>query len=241
MSFSPKSAQICVFCKEPRLGFSKTRLASEIGAEAAAGAAWAFLEDALAVARRISEGLGAELRVLHAPRQPGERFLALLARVGARAEAQVEGDLGARMAAGLSSGAAPRLALGSDSPDLPAEPLIEAMGRLRPGSAWTAPAFDGGYVALALGPGASSQALRGPIAWSSTTARADTERALAAAGVEVLAPAPAWPDVDCAEDLGALRGRLRGAPESVAPATRAWLAESGLGPMKRGARSPRLS
>lgn len=227
MSFSPTRAQICVFCKEPRAGFGKTRLAAELGQEAAAEAAWAFLVDALGVARALADGLDGELRVLHSPSQPGGRFLGLLARVRAKAEPQVEGDLGVRMAAGLANRAGPRLALGSDSPDLPPEPLLEAMRRLRPGAAWTAPAPDGGYVALALGRGVSSDALRAPIAWSTPRARADTERALAAAGVEVMAPAPGWADVDESADLDDLAERLRGAPEGVAPATRAWLARRG--------------
>ncbi|HBP23806.1 MAG TPA: hypothetical protein DEA08_39270, partial [Planctomycetes bacterium] len=137
---------------------------------------------------------------------------------------QVAGDLGARMAAALAGSEGPRLALGSDSPDLPPAPLIEAMARLRPGSAWTAPAADGGYVALALGQGVESAPLRARIAWSSASAREDTERALAEAGVEVLAPAPGWSDVDDAADLRALQERLRRAPASVARATRAWLA-----------------
>lgn len=224
MSFRRSEPQICVFCKEPRPGFSKTRLAAEIGPEAAAEAAWAFLSDALEVARQVALALDGELWVVHAPSEPGPRFAGLLTEVGARAAPQVEGDLGARMAAGLARSAAPRLALGSDAPDLPPGLLVEAMGRLRPGSAWTAPAPDGGYVALALGPGVASEALRAPIAWSSAQARADTERALAAAGVELLAPAPGWRDVDEAGDLRALAARLREAPERVAPATRAWLA-----------------
>jgi glycosyltransferase A (GT-A) superfamily protein (DUF2064 family) len=180
------------------------------------------LSDTLGVAREAARLCDATLRVVHDPSHPSPVFLSLLGDV--IGTPQVDGDLGQRLAAGLGSDAAPRVALGSDAPDLPVEQVVAALSGLEPESARISPAPDGGYVLLALGAGVDAGCLREGIAWSSENTAAQTLAALETGGARLLPPLPGWPDVDELADLHALQRRLRNNPQA-APATRAWLEE----------------
>jgi len=211
--------RLVIMAKEPRAGQVKTRLAARIGAGPAAGLAQAFLEDTLTRVR----GLADELWLCHAPAEIsqgfGERCQAIAADL--RLVPQVDGGLGARLADALA-GEGLRLALGSDAPDLPLACVHEAVEALRGElDAVAAPARDGGYTLLGLGPGVSSAPLAGPIRWSHAETWADTRAALAPARVGEVTP---WDDVDELEDLLALCARLD--PEAC-PATAAWARANG--------------
>lgn len=214
--------RLLIFAKEPQPGRVKTRLAASIGAERAAALAWALLEDTCRLARAAAEAAGARLELHVAPSQPGSALLALAERYGCQVIPQRGQTLGERLAAGLAPEGEARVALGSDAPDLPPALLADAWAGLASADALAAPASDGGYVLLGLGPQAPASALAAPsIRWSSESTLADTRAALAAAGSE-LGLLSGWRDVDEADDLAALELRLQETP-GAAPATRAWL------------------
>lgn len=215
---------VYVFAKEPVPGRVKTRLAGRLGDEGAAGLAAAMLRDALRVAA------GAGMRLVLAADDPGGAAVVRSAReAGAELVAQGEGTLGERLARALERDPrAHRIALGGDVPDLPAERLLAAFQALERGTAAAlGPAPDGGYHLLGLAAGAAAGFLRDPaIGWGSARALADTQAALRRSGAGTAALLAPWPDVDEPADLAALVERLRAAP-GAAPATAAWLAQSG--------------
>jgi len=131
--------------------------------------------------------------------------------------AQAEGDLGARIEAGLiAAGPGPSLALGMDSPTLPPSALRAA---LETGAdVVLGPAFDGGYWLIGwrevwLG-------LLDGVRWSAETTLAETAAAAREAGLSVEL-VEFWYDVDTPADLAFLRNHLRVLPADRAAATRA--------------------
>ncbi|MEZ6183440.1 MAG: DUF2064 domain-containing protein [Planctomycetota bacterium] len=210
--------RLFVVVKQPAPGRVKTRLGKEIGPEAAAELAQAFLDDTL---RRLAPGRPTV--VVHAPPELSPAF-----RARCRAQApectfvpQGPGDLGARLAAALA-GSGVRLAVGGDAPDLPLERLERAAALLAAEADVVAvPAQDGGYSLLGLGPGVDAARLAGAIRWSSPHTWADTEAAFAGHTVVALEP---WDDVDELEDLRALCARLE---PGVCAATEAWARANG--------------
>jgi len=187
-----------VFAKAPGRGGVKTRLEPAVGADGAARLAAALLEDTL-------ESLLDAGRT--APVLAVDDVAAFRGR-GVPVVAQGEGDLGQRLERVLGGALerAPRaLAVGSDSPGLPAPLIEEALAALERTDAVLGPADDGGFTLLGLRrcpPG-----LLGAIPWS----RADTLRATVArlrtAGLSV-ATTRAWFDVDRPADLARLRVEL---------------------------------
>lgn len=220
--------RIVVLTKVPAPGRTKTRLGATIGPEAAAAAAWAFLEDTLDLAGWVARELQAELVVHTDPDEPAPSFVDLLRAHGATPAAQGAGDLGVRLRRALE--AAPRAArvvIGTDAPDLPRAHLVAAFEALTRDPVVLGPTTpaDGGYHLLGLAPDVPASWLDGAaIRWSSPAALIDTVSAARAAGLEV-GKGTAWPDVDDAADLDALATRLAGATAlEVAPRTRAWMA-----------------
>jgi len=190
---------ILVFVRAPEAGRVKTRLAAEIGAEAALRVYRRLAEHAVAEAR----ALGAEvaLRIHFTPAEGGDDVRAWLGADAAYLP-QVDGDLGARMRAAFEAAFAaghPRVVIiGSDLPDLSAGVLRRALRLLDEHPAVLGPAADGGYYLLGLRemvPGVFDG-----IAWSTDGVLAATLARLAAAGCE---PAMLEPlcDVDVAADL----------------------------------------
>lgn len=212
------SPVVLVFCKEPAPGRAKTRLGRVIGHERVTGLAWALLEDTLRLAGRV----GVDLVVVHAPPEPSPALRDLVARVtpGASLEPQSSGDLGQRLHAGLSGRRSrPRVALGSDAPDLPPGRIEAAFAALESAQAVLGPAEDGGYYLIGLGAGVGSGFLAHGIRWSAPTTLHDTRAQAEAAGLRV-GLLPSHRDVD---DLPALRDLARRAGIENAPATFAWL------------------
>ncbi len=205
---------VCVFAKPPRPGKVKTRLAAEIGPEAAADLARAFFADTWQTASALPWA-----RPVLATTETGATEWS-----GIRAEAwpQGEGDLGDRMERVLRRALATApfaLAIGSDSPGLPQALLEKAPRRLESADAVIGPSADGGFYLLGLTrcpPG-----LLASLPWSAGDTCERTAERLRGRGlsVELLPP---WFDVDRIGDLTRLRSLLaRG--EIVAPRTAAAL------------------
>jgi uncharacterized protein len=188
---------VLVFVRAPERGRVKTRLAAEVGDDAALAVYRALAERAFAAAR-VS---GADVRVHCTPAGAAgavERWLG----PGAAYLPQGEGGLGERMRAAFDAAFAAgyrRVAvIGSDLPAMSAALLEEAFRRLEDAPAVVGPAADGGYYLLAL---------RGPVPgvfdgidWSTPVVLRQTLDRLAAAGIRP-ALLGTHRDVDAAADL----------------------------------------
>jgi uncharacterized protein len=116
--------------------------------------------------------------------------------------------------------------LNSDSPTLPAEPIVEAARLLAmPGErAVLGPATDGGYYLIALK--AAHAGLFADIDWSTARVAAQTRAAAQRLGLDMAEVAP-WYDVDDPTSLARLARDCQ-ANGSAAPATAAWLERNGV-------------
>jgi rSAM/selenodomain-associated transferase 1 len=208
-------AAILVFVRAPEQGRVKTRLAAEIGADAALRVYRRLAEQAVAEARAL--GPNAALRIHYTPAEGGKAVRAWLGGDAAYLP-QADGDLGGRMRAAFAAAFAaghPRvLIIGSDLPGLSAGVLRRALRLLDSHPAVIGPAADGGYYLLGLR-GMVDGVFDG-IAWSTdgvleaTIARLD-EAGCAPATLERLR------DVDTAADLPpGWREWARGAVEAAA-------------------------
>ena len=205
------SVAVGVFARAPIPGETKTRLAASLGPrgdERAAALHEAFLADVLERAM----GVGAvTLFVAGDLRHPAfERT----APPRVRRAAQVDGDLGARMAAAMAELLAdhPRaLVIGSDAPTLPSR--IVRAAAAHPSPVVLTPAADGGFVLIG---GRRVPALES-IRWSAPTTLAETRARNPAAGLT-----EPWYDIDDAEDLQLLVQHLALDP-AAAPRTAARL------------------
>lgn len=126
---------------------------------------------------------------------------------------QATGDLGTRLdnalATLLTSGYQAAALIGSDSPDLPRDLVINAFTALSTASAVTIPAADGGYVLI--GERQHCPALFRDIPWSSSGVLAATRRQADLSGVD-LREVGSWEDFDDAASLARLIVR---SPHSV--------------------------
>lgn len=142
---------------------------------------------------------------------------------GAELVEQVEGDLGARLAAAFDEafarGAERVVALGSDSPQQDAAVFERAFALLGPGRVVLRPSDDGGYTLVGLA--ARAPRLFEGVPWSTPAVLAATERRARSLGLEVALLEPGF-DVDDERDLARLAGELD-AGRADCPATRAAL------------------
>jgi len=141
----PAAVSLIVIAKEPVAGRAKTRLIPDLGAEGAAAVAEACLADTL---HAVAEAPAAR-RVLVLDGSPGE----WLPDAGFEVLPQAEGGLDARLAGAFgTSGAAPAVLVGMDTPQLTAGLLAEAAESLcaEGTDAVLGPASDGGYWAIGL-------------------------------------------------------------------------------------------
>ncbi len=206
---------LILFAKPPLAGRVKTRLAQSLGREGAARLYACFLKDAAETARSLSDarpsaGLVCEW-TLEQGESPDEFPLtdwlpgAFLHRM------QTGADLGMRMAAALGRCLAfgrRAVLIGTDFPDLPHEVLIDAFEKLDCGDEPTValgPAADGGYYLI--GMNRFVPEIFTGIPWSTGEVFPRTMEKAAALGVGT-ALLPEWRDVDEADDLEALKGRL---------------------------------
>ncbi len=190
---------ILVFVRAPVAGQVKTRLAAEIGADAALRIYRRLAEHAVQQARAV--GPAVSVRIHHTPGDAGAATRHWLG-TGATYLPQADGDLGARMedafrrafAAGFE-----RVAIvGSDLPDLAASDLRRALDLLSGEDAVLGPARDGGYWLLGLR--RPLPALFSDVPWSTDRVLAVTVDRLRAAAIEP-ALLDERTDVDKVEDL----------------------------------------
>lgn len=191
---------LLVFARHPERGKVKTRLAREIGEEAALGAYTRMLRGTLDLARdqairgrRVSVGVS-----------PAERRAAFQRDWAAPLSCftQSEGDLGTRLAsafeAAWSEGASRVVAIGSDCPALTSAHLDQAFWALSRTPAVLGPAVDGGYYLIGLSK--PVHRIFEGIPWSTPQVLARTLERLEGAGIrpELL---ETLSDIDQAEDL----------------------------------------
>jgi rSAM/selenodomain-associated transferase 1 len=192
-----------VFAKPPVPGLAKTRLAAVVGPVAAAELARAFLRDTWTAVRALD-------------RDPVLLTTDPAADHGIEAERrdQGTGDLGARLERALRAALRDHdaaVALGGDSPGIPAghyRELLTAIGRT---DAVLGPTDDGGFWTIGLR--RCPERLLADLPWSAPDTFVRARDRLADLRPAVIS---GWWDVDVAEDLERLR---RDVPRDRAPAT----------------------
>ncbi|MEI8382382.1 MAG: TIGR04282 family arsenosugar biosynthesis glycosyltransferase [Planctomycetota bacterium] len=194
-----------VFCKHPRPGEVKTRLAEDIGSHGAVQLSAAFLDD-LALQFR-TEG---DRRVLGYSPADSAAYFGSFKRFGFDLWPQPDGDLGARMAAffeeTLQDAADTSVLIGSDSPTIPREYVTQAFDHLQEFDCILGPAMDGGYYLIGLRRAVPE--LFEEITWSGSSVLAQTVSRISELGLS-LALLPPWYDVDDLADLKMLTGHIR--------------------------------
>jgi len=188
-----------IFAKHPLPGVVKTRLAVDVGADAAAEFYNAFLSD---LTHRFADV--ADQRWLgYSPNTPESRsWFEQFASGRFRLWEQPEGDLGLRMeeffADAFIAGATQVVLIGSDSPTLPIELVDEAYRQLPAHHAVLGPAQDGGYYLIGLRQ--TWLGLLHGVRWSTPDAFNDTLQRFRCAEFQT-ALLPGWTDVDTVDDL----------------------------------------
>ncbi|HEU0016429.1 MAG TPA: TIGR04282 family arsenosugar biosynthesis glycosyltransferase [Longimicrobium sp.] len=181
----PPRRALLVFVRAPVRGRVKTRLAREMGDDAALRIYRRLGAHTVTQAMRLAREDGVEVRVHHAPADAGDAVRAWLGP-GPVYLPQAEGDLGERMHAAFASalidGHERVVIVGSDLPDLDAELIRRAFSLLDEHRAVLGPAADGGYYLLGLREPAPGVFER--IAWSTPTVLATTLERFRALGIE---------------------------------------------------------
>jgi rSAM/selenodomain-associated transferase 1 len=192
---------ILVFVRAPERGRVKTRLAAQIGDDAALRVYRRLAEQAVAETRAL--GAGVSVRIHYTPADAGDEVRAWLGR-DAEYLTQVDAELGARMKAAFDAAFAAGhrrvVIIGSDLPELSADVLRRAFGLLDSNPVVLGPAADGGYYLLGLRemvPGVFDG-----VPWSTGRVLDATMARLRAAGCEP-AMLETMRDVDEAADLPA--------------------------------------
>lgn len=201
---------LIVFVKSPEGGGVKSRLAADLGEEAARQLYRRFVEDLL---HSLDRG-DYSLKLFFFP--PGHRqIVARWLGPGRSYEPQTGGDLGERMKNAfekcITDGFEKAILIGSDIPDLPREIVEEAFAFLETFEAVIGPAHDGGYYLIGF---RAATFLRDPfsgVLWSTGDVLKSTLAILAGKGLKV-AILPLWGDIDTCEDLRALVDRSGNRP-----------------------------
>lgn len=213
------SSCILLFAKAPWPGKVKTRLLACCTPGEAAALYRAFLLDSAALLRALEAGL----KVVACEPPEGQAELeALLGSEGLRYLPQPQTGLGERLerlfAWAFDQGMDRVVALGSDSPSLPAGRLDEALHLLEKREVVVGPSTDGGYYLIGLRQPAP-ELFRG-IDWSTGRVLAQTLDRLGSRSLGLL---PIWYDVDTPQDAALLRVHLEAlarAGQGGAPHTR---------------------
>lgn len=200
---------IVVVSKFPSPGKVKTRLTSEISSQAAADVHRAFL---LHLCRRLLKLAPAELIVLFDPPEARGSMMELLGEVGSmRFEPQANGDLGRRIAHGLSIAIEQHsraMLLAVDSPDVPSSHLRNCAAALNDAETVLGLSEDGGYWCIGARSGVEFAAwLHSGIEWSTEWTAEQTLAAATRLGYSTHA-SQMWDDVDRPDDLRKLLRRL---------------------------------
>lgn len=202
-------AIVCIFAEPPIAAAVTTQLVPELGAERAAELAEAFLEDTVAMVRTLpwAECIIAATKTFERSYfKPEEVWL------------QSEGDMGERLEKVLRLALKRKpivLAIGADSPGLPAAYLQSARDALQKADAVLGPSADGGFYLIGL-KDCPVGMLEG-IQWSHSTTLAATTHKLEQFGMKTVLINP-WFDIHSHEELERLRRMLANDP-SAAPRT----------------------
>ena len=227
----PKTrSALAIFCRAPRLGSVKTRLAKARGDKFALGLYRAMLADTFALGRALAPeietfacftpGNGFDGADSLAPLWDGPRI------------AQCQGDLGAKLLGCFADlrarGFEKTAVIGSDSPDLPIHLLREAFSVLNDYEMAIGPSLDGGFYLMSAGVELPAAVFH-RVVWSSSSTLENVQSNLQQLSKEAattvcysLAP---WRDVDDEGDLIELKRRLCEVG-THAPHTRDFLAEN---------------
>jgi uncharacterized protein len=199
-------------CKAPLPGRTKTRLASGIGAVAAAELAGCFLRDVAAAIEAIPTALGRRGYGVYAP-VGAEQVLRDLLPAAFGLLLQAGDDFGEVLFGAardlLAAGHDCVLLVNGDSPTLPSRFLVQAIEALRrPGDRMVlGPASDGGYYLIGLK--RPHKPVFSQIAWGTETVAGRTRERAAEIGLETTL-LPEWYDIDDLETLGWLQDELAG-------------------------------
>ena len=214
-------AELALFVRAPETGAVKTRLHSVLGPDGASMLYRAFVEDTIALCRRVRKA-GRVTLTLWADEVDDVEVRRWADTLGTAVQEQPPGDLGVRMSRAFDIGLrrAERVVIvGSDIPTLPLGRIVAAFNELEAADLVLGPSNDGGYYAI----GAANEVVprfQG-VRWSTSHALEDTARANEGSAIKMLSP---WYDVDEVDDLDALRAHLSVSPSS-APATARCLRE----------------
>lgn len=206
-----KRPALIVFARAPLPGRAKTRLIPALGPARAAELYRCFLLDTLDLARRSPAD------VILAAAEPEHlgllRAMADEACPGAGLIVQQGADLGERILSALretlGAGHPCTVVIGSDSPNLPAQRVCEALDLSARRDLVLGPCLDGGYYLV--GAHAARPEFFRDIAWGSEAALSDTVARARTAGASIALLEP-WYDVDTPADLERLRTDLEACP-----------------------------
>jgi rSAM/selenodomain-associated transferase 1 len=192
-------ATVALFVRPPVPGLVKTRLAATIGDRFSCTLYRAMVLDVL----RAVQASGLDLRLFHDGSAP-DLLPATWQRRTAAVRPQVDGDLGARMAAAFAdcfaAGCDRVLLAGSDLPELDSATLLAAAESLEQCGAVLLPTRDGGYGLFGLRAAAFSPDFFTDIAWSTDRVLTATLLRLQRAGVRAQL-LPVQGDIDTINDL----------------------------------------
>lgn len=224
---------VAVICKTPEAGRSKTRLSPPLTPQECADLSACFITDLGRSIAALAETAPIAGYALYTPAGSLDRLARLLPTSFGRMP-QSEGDLGARLDAGirdlLARGHAGAIVVSSDSPTLPhAHFAAAAAALLAEDCVVLCPAIDGGYAFVGLS--RPHPELFVDMPWSTDAVFRETVERAEAIGLPVVV-VPPWYDVDDRATLALLIDDLAGRPlpfagEAIrrpAPATGAWLA-----------------
>ena len=216
-----RSTVMALFVRQPVAGQVKTRLARDLGAEAACGLYRAMVADS--IAQVVASGM--PLVLFHDGRD-ADRLPAAWISAATRICRQEGQSLGERMAAAFerlfADGADAVVLTGSDIPGIDAELLQSAAAAVENHDVVFAPALDGGYCLVAAAAGRFNRAMFEGIPWSTSSVLNGTLTACEAAGLSYGLLAPRQ-DIDTLNDLSAYCRK----PSAAATATNAWLMSHG--------------
>ncbi len=208
------SNALVLFAKAPRLGAVKTRLHAVLSQERVRRLYVAFLNDTLAMARRVRR---VKRRIIAFTPADGERLLRHSIGRDARGfefVPQHGHDLGERMRrafeTSFAAGASKTVIIGTDSPTLPARLIEQAFVALARNDLVLGPSMDGGYYLIGLrvpGSGFRVENLVQGVEWSTERVLERTVRAARRTKLRTCLLDP-WYDVDDAASLKFLRTHL---------------------------------
>jgi rSAM/selenodomain-associated transferase 1 len=198
---------LLLFVKSPIKGQVKTRLAAEAGGDFVVELYKCFVEDMIS----LVENLGVQFKVCFCPANMKSTFSEWLGEQHCY-RAQTGNNLGERLrnafGKAFKEGFSNVVAIGSDSPDLPANYLTESFEVLDAHDAVIGPANDGGYYLIGFSKEGFIPEVFDNISWSTDGVFEQTVSILKRHGPKMYLM-PLWHDVDTIADLKSLLLRTR--------------------------------